>query len=625
MEDLLFLAHQPQKPKTMKKILLLSVMIALGVGLMAQSRFANPTRQAVPARAIDGTEITPQGGIYSAPYKATLEDIMGDTRYDAQTNASPDNRLIVWPDGTISGAWTKGNADPGYSDRGTGYNYFNGTAWGAPPTQRIETVRTGWPSTAKWGDGEIVMSHQSGTTPMVMNTRPTKGTGAWTQTLITPPPPATGLLWPRVMTNGPNNTYVHMIVVTAPTGNGGVVYEGLDAALLYYRSLDGGATWDKNAVIIPGLDATNYDGFNGDQYNWGSPHGDTIYFIAGGPWTDTFIMKSVDNGETWTKIPVLSNANKKLAAGTTDVPPFYNSDGSCAVEMDRSGVLHACFGKGGGYMSGSSKYIYVNVNGLIYWNSTMPMVPDSLDLDTLEAHGYLMGAVYNGPNPGDTIVAVPSYRVALCSQPSLAVDWGNNVYCLWSAATPGNPSPDPYNYRHLNGRAYSRDNGHWTEQRDFNEGVLYMFMEFAFPDMSKTVLNDNLHVIYQTSPQPGSSIQVTTIPVHDNNYEHRVIPTSMFWDTNIEDPGSAGRTVVSRNYPNPVNGTTWFNVDLEAASNVSYSVYNVMGQKMAGVEKGMVGSGKHQIAIDCSRFTPGVYFYTVKVNGAAYTHKMIVE
>ena len=586
----------------MKRIFLLAALMMFCAALLAQSRkFSNPKhliRQAVPAVAVDEPILPRQPGNPLVLPKSTLEDIFGGTRYDAQTNASVDNRLVVWPDGSISAAWTKAQLETAYTDRGTGYNYYNGAVWGPAPSGRIETIRTGWPSMDKWnGNGEIVISHQSGTAPLVMCTRPVKGTGAWTQSLLATPPGASGLLWPRIMTSGPTNNYVHMLVITAPTANGGVVYNGLDGALLYYRSLNGGITWDKTAIILPGLDATNYDAFSADHYVWGTPHGDTIYFGVAGHWVDSFIMKSTNNGETWTKIPVLANANKKLPVGTTEVPEFYAGDGAVAVEMDHSGVIHMAFGKGGGYMAGGTKYIYVNQNGLIYWNTTMPMVPEGLDLDVLEASGNLLAYVFDGPNPGDTIVAAPSYRVGLSSHPQLSVDANNNLYCLYSAATPGNPSPDPYNYRHMWGRARFHSTGAWGDMTDFNEGIFYMFYEFAFANMAKQVQNNNLNVIYQTSPQPGSAVQVTTIPVHDNYYEHRVIPLSAFGTPPVNNPTltiSTLQNVAAGPVSVPVHATNFNNLgafQFTLEYNPALMTYTGCSNWYPGITDVLIGTG----------------------------------
>jgi hypothetical protein len=306
--------------------------------------------------------------------------------------------------------------------------------------------------------------------------------------------------------------------------------------------------------------------------------------------------------------------------------PFYVGDGACAVEMDHSGVIHMAFGKGGGYMAGSTKYIYVNVNGLIYWNTTMPMIQDSLNLDSLDAHGNLLGYYFDGPGPGDTLIATPpSYRVGISSWPQLSVDSYNNLYCLYNVVTPGNPSPDPFNYRHMWARAKFHNKTTWTEMKDLNDGVLYLFSEYAFSNMAKTILNNTLHVFYQTSPQPGSAVQVTTIPVHDNNIEYRAIPVSTFWPTGIDGNKVVRQNFVGQNFPNPVNTTTSFTVSLDVAANVILEVSNIMGHKVMSLDKGFVNGGAQKFTIDCSQLTPGVYFYTVKINGESFTHKMIVE
>jgi hypothetical protein len=602
----------------MKKFTVLMLALSISAMAMAQSKFSKSPVQAIPAQAIKSQVLPSQPGNPVANSKAALEDILGNTKYDMQTNGAIQNRMYVYPDGKMAATWIRGT-DVG-SQRGTGYNFFNGTTWADPPTARIETRRAGWPSYSPWGaNGEMVVTHDD-ILGLIVCKRPNKSTGTWTQSILAGPTGAVDISWPRMITNGPTNNYVHVI---ATTYSG---YMGLNAsyALLYYRSLDGGTTWDKRNVILPGMDSTVYSGFNGDEYAWGTPYGDTIYFAVSGPWVDTFIMKSTDNGETWTKTPVLSNANKKLPASNTYVKPFRNSDGAIAVEMDHSGVMHVAFGIGGGYKEGTSRYIYINQNGLVYWNSTMPMVADSLDLDTLEAHGQLLGYVSDGPNPGDTIVGAPSYRVGLSSFPQISIDAANNVYFLWSAVTPGNPSPE-FNYRHIWGRAKFHNNTEMSEMIDFNEGLLYLFYEYVYPSMAKNILNDKLSFIYQGSVEPGSNIVDATIPVHECNIEYREIPGSSFWPTGIEKAPAVRMNPVSQNFPNPVKGATSFNVYLDIQANVVVEVLNVMGQKIMSIDKGLESAGGKQYSIDGSQLSSGVYFYTVKINGDSYTHKMIVE
>ena len=528
--------------------------------------------------------------------------------------------------------------DLNFTDRGTGYNYFDGTSWMPLVTERIENVRTGWPSIAAWNNsGEIVVAHQAVTAGqgIVMSTRPVKGTGSWTQTNIPRPADLTKeLFWPRLITSGPNNSFTHMIALTAPTGNLGVIYKGLNGALLYYRSLDGGATWDKLGVQLPELDSSNYTAFSGDEYAWGSTKGDTIYFAVGGAYTDTFIMKSTDNGNNWTKISILSNdLYKKLPntlPPTMNIPPWRSSDGYVACEMDHAGVIHFTSGIGGGSVTGGAKYISLYQNGLIYWNTTMPMLQDSLNLDTLDSHGQLLGYYSDGTGVGDTLQILTSYRRGLSSFPQISVDAANNLYVIYSQVTWENPSPEGINFRHIFGRAKFHNQTTWsTDPIDFNPGIMYFGYEFIWATMAKKITGDKLRIIYATADQPGTAVGTTgttaPIPFHDNFIQYREIPGSSFCPTGIESNKITVKNLVSQNFPNPVKGATSFKITLEKQANVTIEIFNVMGQKVIVMDKGFVNSGAQKYTIDCSQLTSGIYFYTVKINGESFTHKMIVE
>ena len=122
--------------------------------------------------------VNQQPGIPGSNYKFSTpeEEIIGDTRYDDQANASCQNRIYVYDDGTIGATWTRAVNDGSWDDRGTGYNYFDGTTWGTAPTEQIEDEKTGWPSYAPLGEnGEIAVAH--GSNGLIMSTRDEKGTG----------------------------------------------------------------------------------------------------------------------------------------------------------------------------------------------------------------------------------------------------------------------------------------------------------------------------------------------------------------------------------------------------------------------------------------------------------------
>jgi hypothetical protein len=613
----------------MKRILLLSVVLIFGITTFAQMNSMVPKslqnkRMDAPVKIDNLNFYAPlQQPNYVANSKSTLDETIGASRYDMQSNGSIRQELVFDPsDNTMMASWTRGMSDPSYADRGTGYNYFNGTAWGTAPTARIESMKTGWGAVLPWnGGGELCIAHQSAVLPLVMNTRPVKGTGSWTQTTIPMPAGVSGVTWHRVITSGPTNNYIHIIVLTGPTANGGTAYNGLDGALLYYRSLDGGTTWDKLGIQIDPLTSANYVGFGGDDYAWGTPHGDTLVFAVGGNWTDTFIMKSYNNGETWEKVQILSNANTMNIA-TNYAPPFYCADGTIAVEMDHEGVFHVAFGRMRATDDGSGHKYFPGTDGLVYWNSTMPPVADSLDPTVLENAGQLLGFVYSDGNPNDTIVAFPAYGVGLTSFPQISIDEFDNVYAIWSGVTVGNPDPNGNNYRHTWHRFSTTHGQTWSDSNDLCKGLTYIYKEFAYASMAKTITNNKLRILYQTADIAGSNIKDATVAVHDVSMDYREY-TDVFTGTN--DKPAMNNNVVSQNNPNPFKGNSVVYVNVEKPANLSLEVYNLMGQKIMSINKGSVNTGVYPFTIDGSQLSSGVYFYTVKINNQSYTHKMIVE
>jgi hypothetical protein len=82
---------------------------------------------------------------------------------------------------------------------------------------------------------------------------------------------------------------------------------------------------------------------------------------------------------------------------------------------------------------------------------------------------------------------------------------------------------------------------------------------------------------------------------------------------------------VSQNYPNPFSGSSLVTVNLNAKSDLSLSVSNLLGQKVFESNKGTVAAGTYNFNIDGSSLTSGVYTYTVKAGDYQLTRKMIVE
>ncbi len=67
-------------------------------------------------------------------------------------------------------------------------------------------------------------------------------------------------------------------------------------------SSDGGATWDIEGEVLEEIGSDYYTEIGADSYVWAEANGGAIAFLTGGTWMDLVMMKSTDNGDTWTNL-----------------------------------------------------------------------------------------------------------------------------------------------------------------------------------------------------------------------------------------------------------------------------------------------------------------------------------
>ena len=555
--------------------------------------------------------------------KSALDEVLMITRYDLQTNASNENRIHLFTDGTVGACAMLSHQDD-FTDRGTGTNFFDGTTWGTPPSVRIESSKSGWPSYAPWGpDGEIVVNHHMLDGLYIM-TRATKGTGPWNEAILPGPVGAVDISWPRVVTNGPDNMYIHIICLTY------TIYQNLDLALLYYRSLDGGATWDMEHRVIDGLTSADYLGFSADMYGWAQPKGDTLAFCYGDSWHDLAIMKSTNNGTDWDQIVVWPCPYNLWAGGDT-TGTFLAPDGTVALALDNDGKAHLASGIM--YASGDdlgNKYWVPFSDGLIYWNEDMPQLPVILDWDALYADGTMIGwatdtnVFYVDPTQ------LAYYYNSMTSQPTISVDENNHIFVIWSGMTM-NLDPDNYMLRHIYARGSTDFGNSWTTSIvDLTSDFLYTWSECVYPSVSWNS-DDYLYFVFQEDDLAGVSLNGAQgaqgqIAIGNNDIKFmQPLKADILTPVGIDQKRGTTTIRVFQNYPNPVADRTVVKVSLTQSGNLSMEMTNMMGQEVMNFDRGTCATGNHYFTVDTRGLAPGIYFYTITFNNEKVTKKMIVE
>jgi len=94
--------------------------------------------------------------------------------------------------------------------------------------------------------------------------------------------------------------------------------------------------------------------------------------------------------------------------------------------------------------------------------------------------------------------------------------------------------------------------------------------------------------------------------------------------TGIDQVTANGGLNLNANYPNPCSRTTSISYTLSENVPVSLFVYDITGQKLLSVESGQQSSGVHSIELDVTKFSAGVYLYTLVAGENSLTKRMVV-
>lgn len=635
----------------MKKNLLFALALGVGFGVNAQTSkvSSNLKSKAAPyiKKAVRGNEAasnlvkSPNHFTAAQNNKAANETTIGNTTYDLQTNSTVMNRIVNHGDGTISASWTySSSGDISAADRGTGYNYYNGSSWGTAPSARQEAnTRTGWNSLRSASGVESIINH-SGSGGLHYLARATKGSGTWTEGTI---PTNTGadMLWPRSVIGGNNGSTIHCIAITAPVANQGAIYQGMDGAILYYRSLNGGVTWDIVDSILPGLDSTDHIGFSADSYSIDA-RGDVIAIAIYNDLDDVILMKSTDNGNTWTQTIVhdfpitkydpnaagaISDANGDNVADTLE-----SSDNSGAMIIDNNNQVHITYG----YMryldddpAASSNFSYFPfLDGLMYWNESMgannpTLIAAAEDVDGDGQISFI----------STDVADMTTYNTSQTSLSSMGIDANNVIYVSYSGHKEDLDNAATQNYRHIYVMSTTDGGANWSCPRDVTPYPLHEFDECVFASMARTV-DSKIHMVYQLDNEPGLAVRgdagnngdagdafiqndIVYLTVDTGDVINYVCPA-----VSVNDIEEKVNNVTL--FPNPSQHVVNLKFNLKQASNVVIAVTNIMGQEVISLNNA-TNNGQHKVELNVSDLTNGIYFVNIKVDDVVYTEKFVKQ
>ena len=559
----------------MKKFITLSFLSLAFTGMvMAQTPVRNH-HKLLPVKNQTGSKVIPlkkpagadevqtksnsQGNENSktSSVQSTVESI-GSTTYDLQTNRSNRNSIYNL-NNRVSAIWTHSQDLVGtFPDRGTGYNTRTGGAWNG--VELIDTLA--W-SNIDLGPNntEYLLGH---TRPVVFDdlfllSRTTPGSGPWTKTALPLHPGGHFCIWARMRVGGANGMTIHVIALTRPVANSGMLNNGIDGSMTYSRSQDGGVTWDIVHELLPMIDSTHYLDMSADSYQI-DVRGSTVAIVQGGYYNDWVLWKSTDNGDSWTRTVVWAfpipaydvnnmstDINGDAVADTIDF-----IDGSMAVLIDNNNMVH-CWS---GHMRVLQELlggmgIFSDVDGLYYWKESMGSQPPGILTSALDLD-----------NDGQiTIAGNGSTGYSLTSMPSAGIDGSSNIFLVYSSikenTTSGTITPASYRNTHV---MVSPDNGaNWTVPVNIDDSN---FDDLVFPCIARNVGPD-IHIIYQADGEPGTAVNGQGgVPYGLNEIRYFTGDADSIFENLVLEPFSFGS----------IEGTVYFDANQNGVQDIPENV-----------------------------------------------------
>ena len=648
----------------MKKVFLLSLGLVLGFSAFAQRNvIKNDVKEGVAKAKVTavGNEMTTEASTYAPQAaKSAVINRYGDmedgetmwTNYDLQSNQYVANRMFQLPNGNVAISATMSHeANQTASDRGTGYNFFDGDDWGEEPETRVEPFKTGWPSIAQFGaEGEILLAHGNG--HMQCFIRETAGEGEWTYVGALPDYPEGYAYtteyptWPRIVTCGDN----HNIAVAVAVLQHSISSDETDLQTVMWRS-ENPADINSWTISYGPLHETGWDHnqFSADDYCMAA-NGHKVALMYSGCLTNSvWLFQSTDDGATWESTRVWENPyegrefDEEPAWGMDDTL-FMPMNGS--IVIDNSGVTHVAlntFEMAHTLENEPGYYTYWSgraVDGILYWNDTEEAPIQSPDGNPHHAARLWWpageGYVHMEPDSTRWIGFIPMYE---------GIDWSNDMYYMSSSeyiskfyGASGHPalSCDPegnlacafsspctnrnngtYYFRSIYVSYRNAADGYWIQDEDdLMEDVLLRYSEGVFTMAAPNTVNvGEFWFGYQEDDQIGfywgSNASQTSAT---ENIIHGV---KLFNGDAVEE--TEAQNVVYNVYPNPA--TDYIMVSAAMDANATITFVNIAGQTVKSMNKSLV-MGENSINIDLES---GVYFCTIDANGFSKTVKVVVK
>ena len=645
----------------MKKLFTLALALSVAFAGFAQVQKVS-SKEALKTVAYEqvavGNEVMQHVG--SQP-NMTRVDYVGEeldySYYDWHTNTAAKNVTMNFPDGCVGFAYTI-STDESHTDRGTDIIIYN------PITEewttvggKIEEEKTGFGCAARYGENGIVVVSRNAVTlncgVYIIEDKDNLPEPGTLKPVIEWTKDDRNIHFPTAMCTGPNHDHIHILF----TALNYVDDAGQTNPFFYFRSMDGGQTWDEFMTIdYLGRDYAPTYGSGQDAYFIENTGGNELNIVVNTRRGDGAILTSTDEGNTWTRTEYYHHPGIDVDFGENLA---YMYPRWTSALKDHNGIYHIAYEFGGGTGDATSTSYYPGIGGVAYWSSVMPYRGDGVafgfdpnnPLPPVKDHPFIMDSAYlyqdiyaslwrwsdathemwpeyigyptTLTDAGDwedpyeateynieDMTLHGSYNGGVCEMPVLLMTPHQDLLvALWISMDENNVDEIGHYYFKVFATC-SRDNGlSWSNMQHITNDFLFQYTEFVYPQAAIT--NNKLVITTQADGCSDTNLLGDDPTPDDNYYQGLVFDLNDLFGYDGIDETVVNNTMLSV-YPNPATESMNLMLNQDEAVIIS----NMMGQTVSSFQ-GHAGIN----TVDVSSLSSGIYF----ISAGSATQKFVVK
>jgi hypothetical protein len=187
----------------------------------------------------------------------------------------------------------------------------------------------------------------------------------------------------------------------------------------------------------------------------------------------------------------------------------------------------------------------------------------------------------------------------------------------------------------------------WTESEDVDgetiDYLLYAQIGVNPPEEVEEITDTTFQLIYEEILEhvfepfpmlPRATVKFTVVATDGIDTvnvtgDDRVVFVNRYEFLSTESEGIPTEFALHENYPNPFNPTTTLRFDLPEVSDITLTIYNMLGQKVRTFNYQNTSAGYHSVKWNATNdygdpVGAGVYLYQLRANQYVKTRKMVL-